>query len=59
MYPPQALGDGRGTAKAFLEEIASQESEAERSLMHRCVVEEIASSFCNIGLAGLHDHNIV
>ncbi|KAL2621231.1 hypothetical protein R1flu_001436 [Riccia fluitans] len=29
------LGDGSGTAKAFLQEIADQESEAQRSLMHR------------------------
>lgn len=42
--PPQALGDGKGTAKAFLEDIASQESEAERSLMHRWVTGK-ASSF--------------
>ncbi|CAM6090604.1 unnamed protein product [Calypogeia fissa] len=31
----QALADGRGTAKAFLEDVANQEKEAERSLMHR------------------------
>ncbi|BBN15240.1 alpha-glucan, water dikinase [Marchantia polymorpha subsp. ruderalis] len=31
----KALGDGAGTARAFLEEIANQESEAQRSLMHR------------------------
>ncbi|CAM6108937.1 unnamed protein product [Calypogeia fissa] len=31
----KAIGDGIGTAKAFLEDIAGQESEAERSLMHR------------------------
>jgi alpha-glucan,water dikinase len=31
----KTAGDGKGTASAFLEEIASQESEAERSLMHR------------------------
>ncbi|KAG0553488.1 hypothetical protein KC19_12G015100 [Ceratodon purpureus] len=31
----KALGDGKGTAKDFLQAIASQESEAERSLMHR------------------------
>lgn len=35
MEHDQALGDGSGTAKAFLEDIANQESEAERSLMHR------------------------
>lgn len=44
--PPQALGDGKGTAKAFLEDIASQESEAERSLMHRWVTGK-ASSECS------------
>lgn len=38
MSCPQAVGDGKGTAKEFLEDIASQESEAERSLMHRCVI---------------------
>ncbi|KAH9535846.1 hypothetical protein CY35_17G074900 [Sphagnum magellanicum] len=31
----KTAGDGKGTASAFLEEIANQESEAERSLMHR------------------------
>ncbi|KAG0623205.1 hypothetical protein M758_3G156100 [Ceratodon purpureus] len=31
----KAVGNGEGTAKDFLEDIASQESEAERSLMHR------------------------
>lgn len=41
--PPQALGDGKGTAKAFLEDIASQESEAERSLMHRWVTGKASS----------------
>lgn len=33
--PRQAIGDGKGTAKWLLEEIARCESDAERSLMHR------------------------
>ena len=33
------MGDGKGTAKDFLQAIASQESEAERSLMHRFVIQ--------------------
>ncbi|KAL3680910.1 hypothetical protein R1sor_023866 [Riccia sorocarpa] len=33
--PLKELGDGKGTAKDFLQEIADQESEAQRSLMHR------------------------
>lgn len=44
--PAQALGDGKGTAKAFLEDIASQESEAERSLMHRWVKHADSTSLC-------------
>lgn len=40
MPSSQAVGNGEGTAKEFLEDIASQESEAERSLMHRCVIDK-------------------
>ena len=34
----QELGNGEGTAKWMLDEIANSESDAERSLMHRFVL---------------------
>lgn len=55
--PVKAVGDGRGTAKGLLHAIAEQESEAERSLMHRF---NIATGLTNrakdegeLGLAGI------
>jgi hypothetical protein len=41
----KTAGDGKGTASAFLEEIANQESEAERSLMHRYVTSQALVSY--------------
>jgi hypothetical protein len=48
----KTAGDGKGTASAFLEEIASQESEAERSLMHRYVTSQALVS-CLVWQNGL------
>lgn len=55
--PRQDLGDGRGTAKTILEKIASMESEAQKSFMHRFniaadILDE-AKDAGKLGIAGI------
>lgn len=55
--PVKAVGDGIGTAKGLLHAIAEQESEAERSLMHRFNIAtgltKRAKDEGELGLAGI------
>lgn len=38
LFPFKDAGDGKGTAKGLLDKIAEQESEAQKSFMHRSVI---------------------